>query len=442
MNNVSTKNIWSVTYPILISLLMEQMINITDTMFLGHYGEVELGASAIAGVYYLALFVVAFGFGIGAQIIMGRRNGEGRYRQIGPIMVQGAFFMVLMAAVMFTVSHIWTPGILRSIIESDAIYHAALEYLDWRIYGFFFAFVAIMFRSFYVGITQTRVLTSNSLIMVGTNVILNYALIFGHFGFPRLGIAGAAIASSISELVSLIFFLIYMKRKTDLRKYGFPYAFRFRPRLLKGMLSISSWMMVQNFVSMSMWFIFFLSIEHLGERALALANITRSAATVFYMIISSFASTTSTLVSNSIGAGRSDDLFPICIKCMKMATACVLPLIAFCLFFPGLVSGFYTDNQDLVTGCIPVIRVMAATIIFVIPAFILFSAVSGTGNTKTAFFMELACLSIYLLAIYIIVIRIKADIAVCWLTDPIYSFALIPMAWLYLKRGTWKSRKI
>lgn len=442
MNNVSYKHIWSVTYPILISLLMEQMIGITDTMFLGRYGEVELGASAIAGVYYLAMFVVAFGFGIGAQIIMGRRNGEGRYRQIGPVMVQGAFFMVVMAALMFTVSRIWTPGILRSIIESDAIYHASLEYLNWRIYGFFFAFIAIMFRSFYVGITRTSVLTSNSLIMVGANVLLNYTLIFGHFGFPRLGIAGAAIASSISELVSLIFFFIYTWKKTDLEKYGFTYAFRFRPRLLKGILAISSWMMVQNFVSMSMWFIFFLSIEHLGERPLALVNITRTAATVFYMIVSSFASTTSTLVSNSIGAGRSNDIFPICTKCIKMASLFILPLIAFCLLFPGLVSGFFTNNLELAQESIPVIRVMAATIIFVVPAFILFSAVSGTGNTRTAFFMELICLSIYLLAIYVIVIKLRSDVAICWLTDPIYSFALIPMAWIYLRRGNWQSKKI
>ncbi len=442
MNTISYKNIWTVTFPILISLMMEQMIGLTDTMFLGHYGEVELGASAIAGVYYLAMFVVAFGFGIGAQIIMGRRNGEGRYRQIGPVMIQGAFFMIVMASVMFTVSKIWTPGILRSIIESDAIYNAAIEYLDWRIYGFFFAFIAIMFRSFYVGITQTSTLTFNSLIMVATNIVLNYALIFGHFGFPRLGIAGAAIASSISELVSLIFFVIYTWKKVDLKKYGFMYAFHIRPRMLKGMLTISSWMMVQNFISMSMWFIFFLCIEHLGERPLAIVNITRTAATVMYMIISAYAATASTLVSNSIGAGKSENVIPISIRCIKLASLTILPLILFCLLFPSTVAGFFTNNLDLVEGSITIIRVMAATLIFVVPGFILFSTVSGTGNTRTAFFMELCSLSVYLIAVYIIVIRLRSDVAICWLTDPLFSFAIVPIAWFYLKSGRWKSKKI
>ena len=63
------KQIWLIAYPILISLLMEQLIGMTDTAFLGRVGEVELGASAIAGVFYMVIFMVAFGFSIGAQIL-------------------------------------------------------------------------------------------------------------------------------------------------------------------------------------------------------------------------------------------------------------------------------------------------------------------------------------------------------------------------------------
>ena len=77
-----------------------------------------------------------------------------------------------------------------------------IRYLDYRVYGFFFAYVGSMFRAFYVGTTRTPSLTINSIVMVLTNVVLNYLLIFGKFGFPEMGIAGAAIASSISEGVS------------------------------------------------------------------------------------------------------------------------------------------------------------------------------------------------------------------------------------------------
>ena len=60
------RDIWHIAYPILISLLMEQMIGMTDTAFLGRVGEIELGASAISGVFYMVIFMIAFGFSIGA----------------------------------------------------------------------------------------------------------------------------------------------------------------------------------------------------------------------------------------------------------------------------------------------------------------------------------------------------------------------------------------
>ena len=94
----SYKQIWTISYPILISLIMEQMIGMTDTAFLGRVGEIELGASAIAGVYYLAIFMMAFGFSIGAQILIARRNGEGNYKEIGPIFYQGIYFLLAMAS--------------------------------------------------------------------------------------------------------------------------------------------------------------------------------------------------------------------------------------------------------------------------------------------------------------------------------------------------------
>ena len=68
-----------IAYPILISTLIEQLIGMTDTAFLGRVSEVALGASALAGVYYMVLFMIGLGFSIGVQIIIGRRNGEGNY---------------------------------------------------------------------------------------------------------------------------------------------------------------------------------------------------------------------------------------------------------------------------------------------------------------------------------------------------------------------------
>ena len=83
------QQILKITYPVLISLLMEHMIGLTDTAYLGRVGEVELGASALAGVYYLVIYMLGFGFSVGAQVLMARRNGEGEYKRIGEVFTQG-----------------------------------------------------------------------------------------------------------------------------------------------------------------------------------------------------------------------------------------------------------------------------------------------------------------------------------------------------------------
>ena len=198
-----------------MSLLMEHMIGLTDTAYLGRVGEVELGASALAGVYYLVIYMLGFGFSIGAQVLIARRNGAQEYKRIGPVFLQGTFFLLLLAALLFTFSHLYSPFFLRKLIDSDGVYQATMEYVDWRVYGFFFSFVAVMFRAFYVGITKTRILTINSVVMVLTNVMLNYVLIFGKFGLPALGIAGAAMATAMGQIIGGTIPLVYFLRKNS-----------------------------------------------------------------------------------------------------------------------------------------------------------------------------------------------------------------------------------
>ena len=95
----SYKKITSVTLPILLSMLMEHIIGMTDTAFLGRVSEVALGASALGTVYFLAFFVLGSGFSFGAQILIARRNGEKQFRKIGRICYAGGFFLIVFSLV-------------------------------------------------------------------------------------------------------------------------------------------------------------------------------------------------------------------------------------------------------------------------------------------------------------------------------------------------------
>ena len=234
-----TKDILRISYPILISLLMEQLIGLTDTAFLGRVGEVELGASAIASIFYTIFFMASFGFSIGTQILIARRNGEKQYKEIGMLFYQGLYFQLALAVFILLLSYFISPLILKKILSSEAIYNSSIIYLQWRVLGGLFAFCTTIFRAYFVGTTQTKTLTLNSVVMVLSNVVFNYILIFGKFGCPALGIAGAAIGSSLAELVSLLFFIIYTRSHIDLEKYALNRIPRLRPDVLKRMFNVS-----------------------------------------------------------------------------------------------------------------------------------------------------------------------------------------------------------
>jgi putative MATE family efflux protein len=438
----SYSNIWRVTYPILISLVMEQMIGLTDTAFLGRVGEVELGASAIAIIYYMVLFMMGFGFSIGAQIIIGRRNGEGRFKETGKVFWNGLYFLLGLSVLIIAASELFSPWLMKAMVSSEAIFDAASSYVRWRLPGLIFAFCTAMYRAFYVGTTQTKALTLNSIVMVASNVAFNWILIFGHLGFPALGITGAAIGSSLAELVSLIFFVIYTRSRCEREKYSLDKPGKFSFSELKGMMPVCSWTMIQHVVSISTWFIFFLYIEHLGERELAISNIARSISGIIWMVLSAFSATCSTLVSNIIGEGHPDKVPSLIKRILKLSYAVIMTIIlVFCLF-PNAVISIYTDIPDLNIASVPSVLVMCSAYVFTVGGMIYFQAVSGTGSTKTAFRLELAALIIYVIYCTIVVEIMKADIAICWTAEHVYAIAVFIFSYAYMKSGRWKSRKI
>ncbi len=442
LTKYSYREIWQIAYPILISLVVENMIGLTDTAFLGRVGEVELGASALAGVYYVAIFMMAFGFGIGSQILIARRNGERRYREIGLIFYQGLYFLTLLAAVLFGLSYLFSASLLEKIIESPAVCEATVSYMNWRVCGFFFSFAGVMFRAFYVGTTHTKTLTWNSVVMVLSNVFFNWVLIFGHFGLPALGIAGAAIGSSLAEMVSVIFFVIYTWRRVDLRKYGLNCLCGFRGSVLRRILSVSIWTMIQNFISLSVWFLFFIAVEHLGERPLAVSNIVRSLSAFPFVMVSSFAATCSSLVSNLIGAGEVRYVWGTIWQCIRLSALCTGSVLLIFVLFPQVVLRIYTDSPELIQASIPSLMVLVSSYILSLPGFILFQTVSGTGNTRSALGMELVALGIYSVFVYWVIICLRPDVMYGWFSEHVYAICILSFSYLYLKRGHWQNRKI
>ena len=438
----SNKEIWNVSYPILLALLAQNVINVTDTAFLGHVGEIELGASAMGGLLYICIFTIAFGFSTGSQIMIARRNGEGQYREVGPVMMQGCLFLFLTAIVLFGLCQWSMPSIVRMLISSDNIYDATCEFLHWRMFGFFFSFVNVMFRALDVGITRTKVLTINAIIMAMVNVFLDYALIFGHFGFPEMGLKGAAIASVVAEAASLLFGTIYTWLYVDLKKYGLNRWPQWDSALLGRILSISCFTMVQYFISMATWFVFFMAVERLGERQLAIANIIRSIYIVLLIPVQALSTAANTMVSNLIGAGGIAHVMQLMKKIAKVSFIIVAICIGFIVLFPQLSLSVYTNDAVLIGESIPSLHVIGVAMLVAAVANIYFNGISGTGNTQAALWLETSTLVVYAIYIFAIGWWAKAPVAICFTTEILYYALLLIASLIYLKKANWQSKKI
>ena len=355
--------------------------------------------------------------------------------------MQGAFFLLALATVMFFLCDCITTHILGRLISSDQVYAAAASYLEWRRYGLFFSFIAILFRAFYIGITETRTLTLNSVVMVLSNVVFNYILIFGKFGFPALGIAGAAIGSSLAELVSLLFYVVYTWLKVDKKKYALFQRFAFRLSEFKRIWSISCWTMLQSILFPSQWFLFFIAIEHLGERSLAIANIMRSINTCFFMVIFAFADTASSMVSNLLGSGKDkSEIRLVCRRAIKLTYLIGIPFLLLSALFPSVLLQIYTNNEELVQAALPTTYVMLVGYFLSAPGLVLFNAVSGTGNTNQSMRIMLMTIAVYVVYVVIMVMYFKVDVAVAWTSEYIYGGMLLLLSYFYLKNRDWNKR--
>ena len=421
---------------------MQTLINVTDTAYMGRVGEIELGATALVSVYYLTIYMAIFGFSVGAQIFIGRRNGEGNYNKIGDIVIQGVLFLLGVAALFVGLSKWLSPILLSNIVSSKQILTACTDYLDWRIWGLLFSAVSVMCRAFFVGITRTGVLVWNSVILTVSNVIFNYIFVFGAFGVPAMGIAGAAIGSVLAEALAMLQFVVYAIMKVDMKRYGISRQIKFAPDVIRGILSLSVWTMLQNFLTHAVWFVFFLAIEHLGEEQLAITNIVRSGSSLIFMPIIAFASTASTLVSNAMGAARTGDVMLIIRRCIAMSYAVIVPLIIIIAFIPQTYMRIFTDNVAILQGSVASGYVMLGFNLIAIPACIFFHSVSGTGNTRLALGVEVVATILYAIAIYGIIFSIRADVAVCWSVEYIYWTTILICSALYFRYGKWRENSL
>jgi putative MATE family efflux protein len=436
---ITYKNIWNVAYPMILGSLSNSLLNVVDTAFVGRLGAVALGATAIGATYYLIFSLLCIGLASGAQIVIARRFGAKEYPAIGEVFIQNGYLMTLFGLGLLLLLEFSTPTILRAIISSDQIYTQTIAFTSYRSWGIVFVALYSIYSSFYIGISRTKVLSYAMMIMTGVNIVLDYGLVFGNLHMPNMGISGAALASAIAEFSSFLFIVIYTRYQVDAKQYKLYHFTRWKWNLVLKNISLGYPIMFQYLMSLGSWFMFFIIIEKLGSEALAVSNILRSLLLLFMMPVWGLSTTANTFTSNLLGQGKSSAIPLLLRKLLTIASVLVLLFAPFVFFAPQFLAQIYSDDSHLIAEASKIIWLVYLTMFTFIPGVILNNTLSGTGDTKSAFVIELISTMIYLFYAYLVAIYFGLPIVFIWGSELLYWMFIGFFSYHRLKSRKWKS---
>jgi MATE family multidrug resistance protein len=444
---VNNKQILKIALPIALAVLVPQINFIANTVFLSGLGETELGAAGITGVFYLVFALIGNGLNSGLQSLIARRAGEGRVTEIGRMFSQSIWIALLFALFGILVTYLISPWFLSHALSIPDVQKESISFLQIRIWGLPFLYLFQMGNAFLVGTNNSRYLKYGFMVEALINIVLDYLLIFGHYGFPKMGFNGAAWASIIAEFVGMLVVFSIIIYKQYPQHFGLFAHLKFNKQMA-GLIFKQSLPLVMQFVlSVGAWLLFYILIENSGagvlrERPLAISNTMRNIFSLFGVFVWAFASTTNAMVSNIIGQGRKEEVLQLIRRIARLsflftATLCLIINIA-----PHFFLGIYGRDASFINEAIPVLRVVSVALLLMSVATVWLNGVTGTANTRVNLGIELVAIVVYSIYVYLALRVFHLSLVWAWASEFLYWSSILSIAWLYLHGNSWKKKVI
>jgi putative MATE family efflux protein len=442
---ITYTQIFAIAAPLILGSAGQNIVVLSDSIFLYYQSEDDFAAIGFVGVFYLIIAAIGYGFSKGGQVMIARRMGEGKPEEVGRNFFDMLYFELALATVMFLFMQFGAPYFFKMMIKSPVIYGKSLEFLKYRSWGVFFSYGGLAMIALYTGVARTKFIMWDTGIMGILNIVLCYLLVYGKHGFPEMGIGGAGLASTIAEGVAFIAFVIYIYFDKNAEEYHL-----FKPRkvdlnIIKQQMTIGIPSVAQPVVGLGSWFLFFSIVEKMGVRELAITNLVR----MVYLLLSipcwGFASSINTLVSNVIGQGDMNQVMPTIWKtaklCLGITMLFALPILSFPYFFlePLLQK---TGEANLLHDAVPILRLLIVILVLFSVGGVYFNALASTGAALMGLWLQLVCAIFYLIYIYCILTFTKGGLPLAWTAEIFYWIIMMGATFWYLKSNKWQSFKL
>ncbi len=440
--NVSSKQILAISLPIAMAILVPQVNFVINNIFLGALSSKALAIAGITGVYYLIFGVMGQGLNNGLQALISRRAGENRVDEIGILFSQGVIISLFLSVIGISFTYFIAPSLFHIVLHDAQIANTVIEFLKIRIWGIPFLFIYQMRNALLVGTNQSKFLIIGTATEAIVNIFFDYSLIFGHFGFAKMGLVGAAYASIIAEIMGLfIIYLVIHYQKIGARFELFK-KITFKGDYIKLILIQSSPIMAQYTISIISWEFFYILIEHRGEQSLAVSNSMRNIFGFFGSFTWAFAATSNTMVSNIIGQNMHEKVIPLIVKIMKWSLGFAVAVFLLLNVFARPFLSIYGQGEGFMQEGVPVLRVVSFALLIMSIATVWLNAVTGTGQSKINLAIEFLAIIIYIAYSYLTIEYFQLPITIGWMCEIIYWVSLLIPSYLYIRSMRWKGIKI
>jgi len=299
------KTLFKLAVPVTIQNTITSSLNLVDTIMIGQLGATEVAAVGLANRLFFIFIIIAFAVSSGTAIFTAPYWGKKDVVQIGKVMGIALIFNGVIA-ILFTIAALIDPGRVMAVFTTDTqVIHQGSTYLAITVFSFLPTAITMLY-SFVLRSTQNVMIpmyASTSALVL--NTILNYCLIFGHFGFPVLGVKGAAIATLIARLLEMAFIVsvTYLK---DLPAVRWHDLYSLPKGLIKTFSITTAPILANEFIWVIGTTTYFVVFGRMGTAEIAAVNIIKPIEEISFSFFFGLASAASVMIGNQIGAGNED----------------------------------------------------------------------------------------------------------------------------------------
>ena len=442
------REILIIAIPLIISTGSWSLQTFIDRMFLSWYSTEAIAAAMPAGMLSFTLLSFFLGTAGYVSTFVAQYKGAGHPEKIGASLWQGIYLAIIGGLAIFLLIPV-VPSLFKLANHDPAVQKLEVTYFTILCYGAFPAILANVLSGFKSGLGKTWPVMWVNLIATLFNIIFTYPLVFGKFGFPELGIAGAAIVTSLCPVVSVTIYAFLIFNKKNNEKYKVISGFRFDKKLFLRLIRFGLPSGVHFFLDICAFTLFSLFIGSLGKEMLAASNIAFSINSITFMPMIGLGIAVSILVGQN--QGRETPSASIrCVWSGFHLTFSYMMLLAILLFVipdffiaPFMVSTDPSSIEAIRATCRILLKFVAIYTLFDSANMLFASALKGAGDTKYVMISNmLLSFLVFVLPTYLIIFYFHKGIYEAWAVATTYISLLGLNFLVRFIKGKWKTMRV